>query len=248
MFSLTLVPVFLALASLAAGGPIPIRRSSHELHARETVTDFSGGTGDATFYETGLGACGVTNTDTDFIAAIGEDFFDQYPASAGDSSYSADPNPNTNPICNRAVIATYQGKSVTVTITDRCAGCTIPYSLDLSPAAFQVLAPLSVGRLHGMTWVWANSGSTSAPSAGSNDEPTNVTSAISYQTAVPVVTPVARSNSNSTSSATSSSSQTSGFVSLTVSSSATPTASPIRVQQIKQSNGASRSIRRIWQF
>lgn len=42
-------------------------------------------------------------------------------------------------------------KSTTVTIVDRCGGCLGPTDLDLSPTAFQDLAPLSVGRLK-MTW------------------------------------------------------------------------------------------------
>ena len=43
------------------------------------------------------------------------------------------------------------GKSVQVTITDRCEGCDM-FSLDFSPSAFTQLADESVGRLSGMTW------------------------------------------------------------------------------------------------
>lgn len=32
-----------------------------------------------TFYATGLGACGITNNDGEFIAAVSEDLFDNYP-------------------------------------------------------------------------------------------------------------------------------------------------------------------------
>lgn len=46
---------------------------------------------------------------------------------------------------------TDQGKSVTVTITDRCTGCA-EFDLDFSPSAFSQLADQSVGRIHGMTW------------------------------------------------------------------------------------------------
>lgn len=48
-----------------------------------------------------------------------------------------------------------QGKSVTVTVTDRCTGCDVT-SLDFTPTAFQNMADLSVGRLYGMTWVWSS--------------------------------------------------------------------------------------------
>ncbi|KAI0654595.1 RlpA-like double-psi beta-barrel-protein domain-containing protein-containing protein [Cubamyces menziesii] len=102
------------------------------------------GTGDATFYEAGLGACGVFNTDSDFIVAIDAATFDNFPGATG--------NPNTNPICHKSLTATGpDGKTVTVTVTDRCAGCA-PGSIDLTPTAFQQLASLDVGRLHGVTW------------------------------------------------------------------------------------------------
>ncbi|XP_006454400.1 hypothetical protein AGABI2DRAFT_140389 [Agaricus bisporus var. bisporus H97] len=57
-------------------------------------------TGDATFYATGLGACGIVNKDTDFIAAASKDLFDAFPGYNG-------ANPNKNPMCNRRVSATY---------------------------------------------------------------------------------------------------------------------------------------------
>ncbi|CDO73236.1 hypothetical protein BN946_scf185007.g291 [Trametes cinnabarina] len=64
-------------------------------------------------------------------------------------------NPNDNPVCGRKITATYQGKSVTVAVTDRCTGCALT-DLDFSPSAFSELADFDVGRLHGMTWVWAD--------------------------------------------------------------------------------------------
>jgi hypothetical protein len=64
-----------------------------------------------------------------------------------------------------------QGKSVVVTITDRCAGCFIAQSLgelnnyrnvirlstissflDFSPAAFNMIADPAVGRIHDIEW------------------------------------------------------------------------------------------------
>jgi expansin (peptidoglycan-binding protein) len=103
-------------------------------------------TGQGTFYATGLGACGITNSDTDFIAAASQHLFDNFPG------YNR-VNPNTNPICGRKVKATYQGKSVTVAITDRCVACAVT-DLDFSPAAFNTLSDPAVGRISGMTWDW----------------------------------------------------------------------------------------------
>jgi len=104
-------------------------------------------TGDGTFYATGLGACGITNSNTDFIAAVSFRLFDIYPG------YDKI-NPNTNPVCGKQVTATYKGKSVTVTITDRCTGCAMT-DLDFSPSAFDQLADPSIGRIFGMIWNWA---------------------------------------------------------------------------------------------
>ncbi|KLO16799.1 barwin-like endoglucanase, partial [Schizopora paradoxa] len=104
----------------------------------------------ATFYAPGLGACGKTNTNTDFIAAAAHELFDSFPG------FTDTANPNSNPICGRSVTASVNGKQVTVQIMDRCAGCDLEGSLDFSPSAFQQLADESVGRVHGMTWHFNN--------------------------------------------------------------------------------------------
>ncbi|KAF5385546.1 hypothetical protein D9757_006762 [Collybiopsis confluens] len=103
--------------------------------------------GDGTFYEAGIGACGIVNTDADLIAAVGHGTFDTFPGATA--------NPNLNPICGKKIIANFGGKSVTVAITDRCAGCAGAADLDFTPTAFGLLADLSVGRIHGVTWDFA---------------------------------------------------------------------------------------------
>jgi len=100
--------------------------------------------GDGTYYETGLGACGWYNSDTDYIAAVGAGYFDSYPGATA--------NPNDNPICGRQITAQYGGNQVSVSIVDRCAGCAGAYDLDFSPSAFSQLADQSVGRLTGVQW------------------------------------------------------------------------------------------------
>jgi len=99
--------------------------------------------GQMTFFNVGLGACGGTNVDSDFIAAAAAPLFDTFPGATG--------NPNQNPICGKQAQITYQGKIVTVSIQDRCPECAHD-SLDLSPSAFQQLADFGVGRLFGATW------------------------------------------------------------------------------------------------
>jgi hypothetical protein len=94
------------------------------------------------------------------IVAVSSRLFDSWPGYNGW-------NPNTNPICNKHIKATYGNTSVIVQVTDRCEGCA-ERDLDLSPSAFMQLAPLSYGRLeeaqrwigngmidlHGITWEW----------------------------------------------------------------------------------------------
>jgi hypothetical protein len=107
-------------------------------------------TGQGTFYATGLGACGITNNDNDFIAAVSHLLFDQYPG------YTR-VNPNNNPMCGRTVTATFQGRSVTVALTDRCEGCAVT-DLDFSPAAFAALTGgnFGLGRINNVKWTWNN--------------------------------------------------------------------------------------------
>ncbi|EIM80538.1 barwin-like endoglucanase [Stereum hirsutum FP-91666 SS1] len=90
----------------------------------------------------GLGACGITNVDSDKIVAVSEKLFDTYPGATN--------NPNANPICGKKIKASFNGKSTTVTVTDRCTGCALS-DLDFSPSAFSELADESLGRID-ITW------------------------------------------------------------------------------------------------
>ncbi|CAG8680772.1 14576_t:CDS:2 [Acaulospora morrowiae] len=93
-------------------------------------------TGEGTFYEIGMGACGQQNTDQDLVAALPVSMFGNSPNN----------NPNLNKNCFRNATVSHNGKSVTVTIVDICQGCKSG-DLDLSPAAFCKLADPSEGRI-----------------------------------------------------------------------------------------------------
>lgn len=136
--------------SLSSASPVSTSTytPSAEAPASTTTSASSGGSGaefsgDATYYAPGLGACGWTNTESDFIAALNVDQFN------GFGSMS-----NGNPVCGKKATIQYQGKTVTVTITDKCPGCSHG-DLDLSPAAFQQLADESLGRIH-IDWSFDN--------------------------------------------------------------------------------------------
>lgn len=100
--------------------------------------------GEGTYYSTGLGACGETSVDTDYIVAISHELFDQYTPNG---------NPNKNTLCGKKIQASYEGKSVEVTVVDRCEGCAY-YDLDFSPSAFADIADMDLGRID-ITWDWA---------------------------------------------------------------------------------------------
>ncbi|CAH7682925.1 RlpA-like double-psi beta-barrel-protein domain-containing protein-containing protein, partial [Phakopsora pachyrhizi] len=91
-------------------------------------------------YGTGLGSCGKTDTDTDYICAVSKILYD---------SFNDMGNPNNNPVCGKKIRAHYNGNSVVVTVHDRCEACAV-HDLDFSPAAFQQLGSKDEGRLHGM--------------------------------------------------------------------------------------------------
>ena len=68
-------------------------------------------TGDLTYYGPGLGACGVTSSNNDDIVSVSHIIFD---------TESTGSNPNANPLCRHKIRAVRGGKSVDLTVVDRC--------------------------------------------------------------------------------------------------------------------------------
>ncbi|KAH7869946.1 RlpA-like double-psi beta-barrel-protein domain-containing protein-containing protein [Lentinula edodes] len=152
MLSSLTLSVTLCLFALVSARPVIPR-----------ATDFTGGTGQGTYYDTGLTSCGKTYTDSDLIVALSHFFYDTYPGATA--------NPNNNPVCGKKLTAHYQGKSVTVTVADRCTGCAM-YDLDFTPTGFEALSDLSVGRISGVTWTFDDSASEPAVSGnGTTPDP-----------------------------------------------------------------------------
>jgi len=96
------------------------------LHKRFDNTRF-------TFYDVGLGACGIWNVESDFIVALNTpQYGDGYPG----------------PNCFKKIEISFGGKSTTATVTDQCPGC--PWGgLDLSRGLFRFFAPESTGIIYG---------------------------------------------------------------------------------------------------
>ncbi|KAJ7461356.1 hypothetical protein B0H11DRAFT_1816713 [Mycena galericulata] len=112
--------------------------------------------GDLTWYTPGEmndTACGQKHADTDPIAALAIEFFDNYPGATADS--------NDNPLCGRQIVVTASPSAgapavnFTATVADICGNCNITNSVDVTPVLFTQVAPQSVGRLHNITWDWA---------------------------------------------------------------------------------------------
>ncbi|MET9655971.1 RlpA-like double-psi beta-barrel domain-containing protein [Streptomyces sp. NPDC006510] len=95
----------------------------------------SGYHGNATYYQPGLTACGITITDSDFAVALDSSMFGSgYPS----------------PSCGKKVEITHNGKSITATVVDQSPGAG-RYGLDLTPGAYGALASLDQGSID-VTW------------------------------------------------------------------------------------------------
>ncbi|KAJ7738497.1 plant expansin [Mycena maculata] len=135
------------------------KRASGDLVKRQTFTNARW-----TFYSTGLGACGGTNTDSDFIVALNQDTFgNSYPS----------------PYCWKMISMTYNGKTTQAQIVDSCPGCPAPGGLDLSPGLFSFFADESVGVLQG-TWSFVDGSSDPTTTTSTHKATTHTTPTSTY--------------------------------------------------------------------
>ncbi|KAJ7030204.1 plant expansin [Mycena alexandri] len=135
-----------ATVLLAAVFLTPAYSAPMAMQSRGSMATSTSHSGDGTFYQPALGACGKKNASHDLIVAVSHAVFDSYPG--------ANPsNPNKNPICGKKLRATYGTKSVVVTVEDRCVGCATG-DLDFTSTGFGKLASLDKGRIHAVRWQW----------------------------------------------------------------------------------------------
>lgn len=64
-----------------------------------------------TYYAPGLGACGITSSENEDVCAISHVLYD---------AHNRGGNPNNNPLCGHKIRATRRGKSLVLTVVDRC--------------------------------------------------------------------------------------------------------------------------------
>ncbi|QRV95374.1 hypothetical protein RhiJN_23392 [Ceratobasidium sp. AG-Ba] len=133
----------LVAASSLLMGAVALPTNVSEVTAR-SINPAGTHTGQLTYYEVGLGACGHTNQNFEYVAAIPYELFDNWPG------YTVG-NPINHPACSRTAEINYMGKTIRVGIVDRCASCAL-WDLALSPGAYQAFAQLSVGHLSNATW------------------------------------------------------------------------------------------------
>jgi len=113
---ISLVVSLVAAVQLVAAGPVEKRQSVGE-NGNEVYY------GQATWFEVGVGACGGTNTDSEWVVALNQD---QY--TSGSWCWYTIVIENTN-----------TGKTATAAIVDECPGCGYG-SLDMSPSLFTYLS------------------------------------------------------------------------------------------------------------
>ncbi|EIW74628.1 plant expansin [Coniophora puteana RWD-64-598 SS2] len=94
-------------------------------HSDQLMRRFSGQR--MTYYTPGLGACGDTDTASQYVYGSGSS-------------------------CGSSITITYNGNSVAATVVDKCTGCSGD-ELDLSQGLFECFADASVGVIYG-EWEW----------------------------------------------------------------------------------------------
>ncbi|KAG0143671.1 hypothetical protein CROQUDRAFT_660940 [Cronartium quercuum f. sp. fusiforme G11] len=152
MTLLNLLISFLSLTTLAyqsQSSQLSLQKRSinHQLSKRDG--NFKGR---ATFYACGLGACGQTNTDSDFIVALNS------------AQYQA------NKWCGKTITISYGGKYHDAQIMDECPGCP-EGGLDMSPALFKYFASEDAGVFY-MSWSMKDGGGDSSYSKGTSSAST----------------------------------------------------------------------------
>ncbi|KAL8779533.1 MAG: hypothetical protein Q9213_006902 [Squamulea squamosa] len=128
---------------LQAPAPVAAAKHLENAHAGFGSTEKCGQvgmpcSGDITFYDTGLGACGTTDD------GLNDNVFALAHGMMGAQS-------NGNPFCGRKAEVSLDGKTVVGRLVDKCGGCE-GQSIDLSHKMFQALANEDRGRISGVKW------------------------------------------------------------------------------------------------
>ncbi|KAF9014355.1 hypothetical protein BDZ89DRAFT_1142392 [Hymenopellis radicata] len=147
MLHLSIVAFFFAfiacLQSVVLAAPVP---SEAQVEKRS----FSG---QATYFDVGLGACGDTSVSTDYVVALASADYD-------DGQY-----------CGQTVVITCSssGTSTTATVKDKCSSCASG-DLDMSEGLFDFFQGSTADGVFDITWQFSSDSSTSSSSSDSNGD------------------------------------------------------------------------------
>ncbi|WEW61386.1 hypothetical protein PRK78_006876 [Emydomyces testavorans] len=144
--------VVVVLVALIIGLSVGLTRKNRTSNLPLPLNNGGPYSGDLTYYEPALGACGITSTGSQNICAVSRILYDA--ASTGS-------DPNQNPLCGLKIRLKKGDRSVDVTVVDRCVGCK-PTDIDVSMGVFQKLASIEQGRVN-VEWAWLNKNPVSIP-------------------------------------------------------------------------------------
>ncbi|CCM05810.1 uncharacterized protein FIBRA_08044 [Fibroporia radiculosa] len=143
LFSAALVSILPAVFASPTGDSIALdKRVTHE--------------GWATWYDTGLGACGYTDSNSSPVVAISHLIY----GSGGNcnqasSLYMCRAGFTDDRAVSQWMEITYNGITQYGKTRDECEACG-EYDIDLSPSLFEGFADLSVGKLEDVEWHFMN--------------------------------------------------------------------------------------------
>ncbi|KAI1350375.1 RlpA-like double-psi beta-barrel-protein domain-containing protein-containing protein [Xylaria sp. FL0043] len=112
--------VALGIAGNALAAPFHNTTTTTTMTARSQTF-----TGDITYYQPGLGACGETSTDAETVVALSPAQYDG--------------------ACGKTITITKDGKTATAKVVDKCPSCASG-AIDVSSTVFKSLADMAVGR------------------------------------------------------------------------------------------------------
>ncbi|SMY29447.1 unnamed protein product [Zymoseptoria tritici ST99CH_1A5] len=132
-------------SSSAAAAPASSSAAAPSYNSPSDSGSSSGGqsySGDFTWFDVGMGACGFTSTSDQDVVAVSHVLFDK--VSTGNS--------NTNPLCKKIIyLIGADGNTYPGEIVDRCPSCA-EGSLDLSESFFKKVTSNGDGRVLNMKW------------------------------------------------------------------------------------------------
>lgn len=189
MLSTTLVSL-LSLVALPFVAAHSNRNSRHSDAAKRASLPLNkrSFSGQFTYFDDGMGACGQESQPGDFIVALNSGQYDG------------------GKYCGETITITYNGKTTQAKIMDECPGCG-DGGLDMSTGLFKFFASESVGVLEG-TWSFGSSGGGGGGDTTSAKPTTHTTSTAQKTSTKPTTTwtPTTTSTHSSTHTTTTSSS------------------------------------------